>query len=97
MTITPADTHEQTTQESAAALIASGYEAFAAGDVPAVLAMFAEDISWHISGRSPLAGVYTGRDGVLDFFGSSGSSRTGRSGSRCTACSTTAPTRSPCC
>lgn len=56
--------------QSNAELVRSGYEAFAAGDVPAVLAIFADDIEWHIPGRSPLAGVYTGPDEVLGFFGS---------------------------
>ena len=31
--------------QSNAEIIRSGYEAFAAGDVPAVLAMFADDVS----------------------------------------------------
>lgn len=53
---------------SNAEIIRSGYEAFAAGDVPAVLAIFSDDISWHIPGRSPLAGTYTGPDEVLGFF-----------------------------
>jgi len=68
MTISPTGT-PQKTQESAAAVVAGAYEAFAAGDVPAVLAALAEDISWHVGGRSPLAGDYIGHDGVLDFFG----------------------------
>lgn len=55
--------------QSNAELIRSGYEAFAAGDVPAVLAIFADDISWTVPGRSPLAGTYTGHDEVLGFFG----------------------------
>jgi ketosteroid isomerase-like protein len=55
--------------QSNAELVRSGYEAFAAGDIPAVLAIFADDISWTIPGRSPLAGVYTGHDEVLGFFG----------------------------
>ena len=55
--------------QSNADLIRSGYEAFAAGDVPAVLAIFADDISWTIPGRSPIAGTYTGHDEVLGFFG----------------------------
>lgn len=70
MTVSPVGTHEdRPTQSSNAAMIAAGYEAFARGDVPAVLEMFAEDISWRISGRSPLAGSYSGHDEVLDFFG----------------------------
>jgi ketosteroid isomerase-like protein len=54
--------------QSNAEIISSGYEAFAAGDIPAVLAVFAEDITWKIAGRSPLAGTYTGHDEVLGFF-----------------------------
>ena len=54
--------------QSNAEIIRSGYEAFAAGDVPAVLAIFSDGISWHIPGRSPLAGTYTGPDEVLGFF-----------------------------
>ncbi len=54
--------------QSNAEIIRSGYEAFAAGDVPAVLAIFSDDIAWHVPGRSPLAGDYTGHDEVLGFF-----------------------------
>jgi ketosteroid isomerase-like protein len=54
--------------QSNAEIIRSGYEAFATGDIPAVLAVFAEDIVWTIPGRSPLAGTYTGHDEVLGFF-----------------------------
>ena len=54
--------------QSNAEIIRSGYEAFAAGDVPAVLAIFSDDISWRIPGRNPLAGTYTGPDEVLGFF-----------------------------
>jgi ketosteroid isomerase-like protein len=54
--------------QSNAELVRSGYEAFAAGDIPSVLAIFADDISWVIPGRSPLAGTYTGHDEVLGFF-----------------------------
>jgi NADPH2:quinone reductase len=34
-----------------AALIRSGYEAFARGDIPAVLTLLADDIFWHVPGR----------------------------------------------
>ena len=70
MSVSPAGTHApQMTQSSNAALVAATYDNFARGDIPAVLAVFAEDISWHISGRSPVSGIYTGHDEVLDFFG----------------------------
>jgi ketosteroid isomerase-like protein len=31
--------------------------------------MLSQDIRWHVSGPSPIAGEYTGVDGVLKFFG----------------------------
>jgi hypothetical protein len=52
-------------------LLRRAYSAFAEGDVPTVLASFAEDISWHVPGRSPLSGDYRGHDQVLGFFGRS--------------------------
>ena len=52
-----------------AALLRRAYDAFAAGDIPTVLSLLAGDISWHVPGRSPLSGDYTGHTGVLDFFG----------------------------
>jgi len=55
--------------QSNAELVRSGYDAFAAGDIPAVLAIFADDISWTIPGRSAVSGTYTGHDEVLGFFG----------------------------
>ena len=38
-----------------AALIKSGYDAFARGDLQGAFAVFAEDILWHIPGRGPLS------------------------------------------
>jgi ketosteroid isomerase-like protein len=54
--------------DDSAARIAGGYDAFAGGDVPAVLAMLHPDISWHVPGRSPLSGDYKGHDEVVGFF-----------------------------
>jgi uncharacterized protein len=51
-----------------AELLRKGYEAFVAGDVPAVLAIFSEDITFQIPGRNPVAGDYTGHDEVMGFF-----------------------------
>jgi ketosteroid isomerase-like protein len=45
-----------------------GYDAFARGDIPAVLAIFDQEIAWHIPGRSPLSGDYRGHEGVVGFF-----------------------------
>jgi hypothetical protein len=51
-----------------AALLQHAYDAFASGDIPTVLGILAEDISWHVPGRSPVSGDYAGHAGVLDFF-----------------------------
>src|ERR671919_3178622 len=45
-----------------------GYDAFTRGDMQAVSDVFADDIVWHVVGRSPLAGDYRGRDEVLGFL-----------------------------
>jgi ketosteroid isomerase-like protein len=58
-----------TTAEANGALIRSGYEAFARGDIPAVLDVLAEDIFWHVPGRGPLSRDYRGHAEVLGFFG----------------------------
>lgn len=52
-----------------AEIIRRAYDDFAAGDIPAVLQMLAEDVTWHVPGTSPLSGDFKGHDGVLDFFG----------------------------
>lgn len=47
-----------------------GYEAFNSGDIPALLDLFAEDITWRaprIEG-APYTGSYDGREAVGDFF-----------------------------
>ena len=36
-------------------LIRGAYDAFAHGDVPTVLGMFSDGITWHVPGRSPLS------------------------------------------
>ncbi len=43
-----------------AQLLHQAYDAFAAGDIPTVLRILAEDITWHVPGRSPLSGDYEG-------------------------------------
>ena len=50
-------------------LARSGYKAFADGDLDAIGGIFAEDVVWHISGSSPLARDYRGKDEVLGFLG----------------------------
>jgi uncharacterized protein len=49
-------------------LLRSAYDAFAQGDIPAVLQMLSPEISWHVPGRSPLSGDYKGHDEVVGFF-----------------------------
>lgn len=46
-----------------------GYAAFAKGDFETLNDLFAEDVVWHVTGRSQLAGDYRGRDAVYGFFG----------------------------
>lgn len=48
--------------------IRRAYEAFGRGDVPAVLAEFADDIRWHVGGRSAVGGDYNGHQEVVSFF-----------------------------
>jgi uncharacterized protein len=57
------------TAQDNADLIRSGYEAFGKGDIPAVVALWSDDIVWHVPGRSPLAGDYTGAQEIVGFFG----------------------------
>jgi len=41
---------------------------YAGGDQEHVRAMLAEDVAWHVPGRSALAGDYRGREEVLRYF-----------------------------
>ena len=45
------------------------YNAFESGDVEAVMSSFAEDIVWHVPGKSPIAGDYRGKQSVMELFG----------------------------
>jgi len=62
------DMANMTPAESNAALIVSAYGAFSRGDIQSVLAVFAEDISWHVPGRGPLSRDYRGHTELLGFF-----------------------------
>ena len=57
------------TADANGALIQSAYDAFSRGDVQGAIAVFAEDIFWHVPGRGPLSRAYRGRAEVLGFFG----------------------------
>lgn len=65
---------DTTMTETAAAkangtLIKNAYDAFARGNIQSAMAVFAEDIFWHVPGRGPLARDYRGHAEVLGFFG----------------------------
>jgi ketosteroid isomerase-like protein len=49
-------------------LARAGYAAFAAGDIPAVLALMAEDIVWSTPASISFGGVYRGPQGAAEFF-----------------------------
>jgi uncharacterized protein len=51
------------------ARIRDGYAAFAAADFAVLTDLFAEDLVWHVGGRSQVAGDYRGRDAVFGMFG----------------------------
>ncbi|MDQ1685250.1 MAG: uncharacterized protein QOC82_1987 [Frankiaceae bacterium] len=50
-------------------LLRKGYAAYSSGDIEVLNELFADDILWHIAGRSQLSGDYKGRDQVFGFFG----------------------------
>lgn len=50
-------------------LLRRGYEAFGSGDIDTVMALFADDIVWHVGGSNQLAGDYRGHREVLGFLG----------------------------
>lgn len=43
-------------------------EMYAGGSIDAVVALLAEDIVWHVPGRSPIAGDHRGIEQVIDYF-----------------------------
>jgi len=51
------------------ARIKDGYAAFAAGDFAVLTDLFADDLLWHVGGRSEVAGDFRGRDAVFGMFG----------------------------
>jgi ketosteroid isomerase-like protein len=52
-----------------AELLREGYAAYGTGDMNVLTELFADDIVWHVAGRSQLSGDYKGRDQVFGFFG----------------------------
>ena len=49
-------------------LLRKGYEAFAGYDLDTIRALFADDVIWHVGGRSQLAGTFKGKDEVFGWF-----------------------------
>ena len=49
-------------------LVRRGYAAFGSGDVATLGTLLADDIVWHVGGRSPITGDYKGKDQVFGFF-----------------------------
>ena len=54
--------------EANVTIIRKVYGDFAKGDIPAVLAAFDAEITWHVPGHSPLSGDYKGHNEVVGFF-----------------------------
>jgi ketosteroid isomerase-like protein len=54
--------------QSAADVVRRAHDAFATGDIDAVMRLCADDITFHIPGASPLSGTWGGRERVLEFF-----------------------------
>lgn len=50
-------------------LLRRGYEAFGAGDMDTVLAIFHPDIVWHNGGSNQITGDLRGHQEVMGFFG----------------------------
>ena len=49
-------------------LLRTNYEAFVNGDMAPMIGSYVDDIEWHVSGSSPVAGDYSGKTEVLAFF-----------------------------
>ena len=60
---------ERTMNNDNAAVVRRGYEAFNTADIPALMELFDESVSWHTPGRSSLAGDHVGREAVFAQFG----------------------------
>jgi uncharacterized protein len=54
--------------QSPADVVRRAHDAFAVGDIDAVMTLCADEITFHIPGTSPLSGEWTGRERVLEFF-----------------------------
>ena len=51
-----------------AEVVQQAYEAFARGDIPAVIESLSDDVTWDVAEVLPQGGSFRGRDGVQQFF-----------------------------
>ena len=51
-----------------AARAREGFERFVAGDLPALLDLFADDAVWHVPGSMALSGAHRGREAIVAFL-----------------------------
>src|SRR4051794_19930983 len=65
----PASQEDAMSEHANVELLRKGYNAYSSGDIGVLNDLFAEDILWHVAGRSQLSGDYKGRDQVFSFFG----------------------------
>ncbi len=49
-------------------VVRRGYEAFSAGDLQTLGALFGEDAVWHVPGHGVLSGTKRGRETILGYF-----------------------------
>jgi uncharacterized protein len=49
-------------------LLRRGYTAYGSGDIDTINELFADDVVWHVAGRSPISGEYAGKEAVFGFF-----------------------------
>jgi ketosteroid isomerase-like protein len=51
-------------------VVRHAYDAFSRGDIDTVIAQLSDDVVWDLPGPShiPYAGIFHGKDGVLEFF-----------------------------
>ena len=55
--------------ESMKETIKTSYDALGRGNLDPLMSLLADNVRWHVSGGSPLAGDYIGKAEVLNFFG----------------------------
>jgi ketosteroid isomerase-like protein len=50
-------------------LVRQGFQAFESGDMQWLDQHLADDVVWHVGGRSQMSGTYRGKEDVLSLFG----------------------------